>query len=131
MAAVEHGCQNHGLPAAATRTRLRPHGTQEVEYLCEIDLAEDRMASRFGGSGMCVAFFSDFCGATSGATRPAPPTRQVERVDVTEFFRGATRSVLQRAARTALGWGSLDLDTDRLLYAALQDDVVRPVLQQV
>src|SRR2546421_7042240 len=131
MAAVAHVCQKHGRPAVATRTRLRPDGTQEVEYLCEIDLAEERMASRFGGRGLFDDFFSDFFGDTSAATRPAPPTRQVERVDVTEFFSDATRSLLQRAARTALDWGSLDLDTDHLLYAALQDDVVRHVLQQV
>jgi ATP-dependent Clp protease ATP-binding subunit ClpC len=52
-------------------------------------------------------------------------------VDVTEFFSDATRGLLQRAAQTALEWGSLDLDSDHLLYAALQDDVVRHVLAQI
>ena len=72
---------------------------------------------------------------TSSATprRRAPARgaqpRQVERVDVTEFFSDATRELLQRAAQTALEWGSLDLDTDHLLHAALQDDVVRHVLR--
>src|SRR2546421_9070452 len=131
MAAVAHVCQKHGRPAVATRTRLRPDGTQEVEYLCEIDTAQGRLASPSGGPGLSARFFSGSVGDTSAATRPAPPTRQVERVDVTEFFSDATRSLLQRAARTALDWGSLDLDTDHLLYAALQDDVVRHVLQQV
>ena len=51
-------------------------------------------------------------------------------MDVTQFFSDATRELLQRAARTALEWGSLDLDTDHLLYAALQDRVVRHVLAQ-
>ena len=55
--------------------------------------------------------------------------RQVERVDVTQFFSDATRELLQRAAHGAR-WG-LDLDTDHLLYAALQDDVVRHVLEQI
>src|SRR5213078_577583 len=59
------------------------------------------------------------------------PSRQVERVDVTQFFSDATRELLQRAAQTAFEWGSLDLDSDHLLHAALQDDVVRHVLQQV
>src|SRR3989440_569358 len=131
MAAVEHVCQKHGRPAVATRTRLLPDGTQEVEYLCEIDLAEERMSNRFGGRSLFDDFFSDFFSDTPAATRPAQPARQVERVDVTEFFSDATRSLLQRAARTALEWGSLDLDTDHLLHAALQDDVVRHVLHQV
>jgi ATP-dependent Clp protease ATP-binding subunit ClpC len=39
--------------------------------------------------------------------------------------------LLQRAAQTAVEWGSLDLDSDHLLYAALQDDVVRHVLDQI
>ena len=91
------------------------------------------MRSPFGGRGGSLFddFFSDFMGGTSAGARPPAPQRQVERVDVTQFFSDATRELLQRAAQTALEWGSLDLDTDHLLYAALQDDVVRHVLQQI
>ena len=46
--AVEHRCQRHGRPAVASRVRLRPDGTQETEYLCELDLAEERMSSPLG-----------------------------------------------------------------------------------
>src|ERR687891_2042479 len=126
--AVEHVCQRHGRPAVASRVRLRPDGTQETEYLCELDLAEERMASRFGGRSLFDDFFSDFFGQTPSG-RVAAPARQVERVDVTQFFSDATRELLQRAAQTALEWGSLDLDTDHLLHAALRDDVVRHVLR--
>jgi ATP-dependent Clp protease ATP-binding subunit ClpC len=132
MAAEQHLCQRHGRPAVASRVRLRPDGTQEIEYLCEIDLAEERMG-RLGGRGSLFDdFFSDFFDRGAGAS-PTSPTqeRQVERVDVTQFFSDATRQLLQRAAQTALEWGSLDLDSDHLLYAALQDDVVRHVLSQV
>src|SRR5689334_1515428 len=129
--AVEHRCQRHGRPAVASRVRLRPDGTQETEYLCELDLAEERMSSRLGGSSLFDEFFSDFFGQTPSAGRVAAPTRQVERVDVTQFFSDATRELLQRAAQTALEWGSLDLDTDHLLHAALRDDVVRHVLREI
>src|SRR5437773_8770415 len=86
-----------------------------------------------GGRSLFDDFFSDFFGESGGpgAQRGAAPERQVERVDVTQFFSDATRALLQRAAQTALEWGSLDLDTDHLLHAALQDDVVRHVLEQV
>jgi ATP-dependent Clp protease ATP-binding subunit ClpC len=136
MAAEQPVCPRHGRPAVASRVRLRPDGTQEVEYLCEIDVAEERMSRGFGGRSLFDDFFSDFFsdarrGGDGGSGRVAAPQRQVERVDVTEFFSDATRELLQRAAQTALEWGSLDLDTDHLLYAALQDDVVRHVLQQV
>jgi len=49
---VQHVCRRHGRPAVASRVRLRPDGTQEVEYLCEFDLAEERLSSPFGrGAG--------------------------------------------------------------------------------
>ncbi|TMK93059.1 MAG: AAA family ATPase [Actinobacteria bacterium] len=89
------------------------------------------MANRFGGRGSLFDdFFSDFFGDRPSSGQVAAPSRQVERVDVTQFFSDATRELLQRAAQTALEWGSLDLDSDHLLHAALQDDVVRHVLRQ-
>jgi ATP-dependent Clp protease ATP-binding subunit ClpC len=128
-------CPRHGRPAIASRVRLRPDGTQETEYLCEIDLAEERMQRGFGRRSLFDDFFSDFFGdgPSGGPTgeRISAPQRQAERVDVTEFFSDATRALLQRAAQTAVEWGSLDLDTDHLLYGALQDDVVRHVLGQI
>src|SRR2546421_12791887 len=133
--AEQHLCQRHGRPAVASRVRLRPDGTQEVEYLCEIDLAEERMSGRLGGGrSLFDEFFSDFfdrspTSAGDGQTRA--PARRAESVDVTEFFSDATRELLQRAAQTALEWGSLDLESDHLLYGALQDSVVRHVLTQV
>jgi ATP-dependent Clp protease ATP-binding subunit ClpC len=137
MAVDQPVCQRHGRPAVASRVRLRPDGTQEVEYLCELDLAEERLSRRplGGGGSLFDEFFSDFFGDAPGrAGRPAASPaqqRQVERVDVTEFFSDATRELLQRAAQTALEWGSLDLDSEHLLYAALQDSVVRHVLSHL
>src|SRR5438105_7160803 len=129
--AVEHLCKRHGRPAVASRVRLRPDGTQETEYLCELDLAEERMSSRAGGRSLFDEFFSDFFDQGRSTGRVAAPSRQVERVDVTQFFSDATRELLQRAAQTALEWGSLDLDTDHRLHAALRDDVVRHVLREI
>ena len=133
--AVEHRCQRHGRPAVASRVRLRPDGTQEVEYLCEIDLAEERMGRLGGGRSLFDEFFSDFFGESpagrAGTAAGQAPTRRAETVDVTQFFSDATRRLLQRSAQTALDWGSLDLESDHLLYGALQEDVVRHVLQQL
>jgi ATP-dependent Clp protease ATP-binding subunit ClpC len=129
-------CPRHGRPAVAQRIRRLPDGTEEVEYLCEIDLAEERMSSSFGRGGGSAFdnFFSDFFGdSPAGRRGGGAPQRQqqVDRVDITEFFSDATRELLQRAAQTALEWGSLDLDSDHLLYAALENSVVRHVLGQV
>ena len=132
MATEQHYCQRHHRPAVASRVRTLPDGTQEVEYLCELDIAEERLSRGFGGGSLFDDFFSDFFGGDSSPARRTPASnRQVERVDVTQFFSDATRDLLQRAARTAVEWGSLDLDSDHLLHAALEDDVVRHVLQQL
>ena len=84
-------------------------------------------------------FFSEFFdrpfgieGATSptGARTSAPPARRaVEQVDITQFFSDATRELLQRAAQRAIDWGSLDLDTEHLLWAAMQDDLVAQIVR--
>ena len=50
---------------------------------------------------------------------------------MTQYFSDATRQLLQGAAQKAMEWGSLDVDSAHLLWAATQDEVVRHVLQQV
>jgi ATP-dependent Clp protease ATP-binding subunit ClpC len=130
---ANHLCQRHHRPAVASRQRTLPGEQPETEYLCDLCLAEDRMRAGFGGRGFFDDFFSDFLSgspAATGRTVETPP-RRAERIDVTQFFSDATRELLQRAAQTAVEWGSLDLDTDHLLHAAMQDKVVRHVLGQV
>ena len=90
-------------------------------------------------SSLFDEFFSEFFdrpfgieGATSptAARTSAPPARRpVEQVDITQFFSDATRELLQRAAQLALDWGSLDLDTEHLLWAAMQDDLVAQIVR--
>ena len=104
MAVDQPVCQRHGRPAVASRVRLRPDGTQEVEYLCEIDLAEEQMSSRFGGRGSLFDdFFSDFFG--DGQTAG---TAQAASGRATAAGRARRRhSVLQRRhARTAATRGA-------------------------
>ena len=130
---ANHLCQRHQRPAVASRQRTLPGEQPETEYLCDLCLAEDRLRGGFGGRGFFDDFFSDFFSESPAAAGRAveTPPRRAERIDVTQFFSDATRELLQRAAQTAVEWGSLDLDTDHLLHAALQDKVVRHVLGQV
>jgi ClpA/ClpB-like protein len=82
VAAEQHFCDRHHRPAVASRVRILPDGTCETEYLCEIDLAEERMSGRFGSRGLFDDFFSDFFGGSGdgGGDAPtvAPPRRQIE-----------------------------------------------------
>jgi ATP-dependent Clp protease ATP-binding subunit ClpC len=52
-------------------------------------------------------------------------------VDITQFFSDSTSEMLQRAAQQAAEWGSLDLNTEHLLWAVLEDEVARRVLEGV
>ena len=127
-------------PAVVTVRRIIPGEGQRVEHLCEIHAAEagaGRSAfggrSPLGGGSLFDDFFGRFfdeepLGARGGATAQR---RQAEQVDITQFFSDSTTQLLQRAAQQALEWGSLDLTSEHLLYAALQDGVVRRVLDEV
>jgi ATP-dependent Clp protease ATP-binding subunit ClpC len=124
-------------PAVGTVRRVRPGQPPETLHLCEIHLAEQRMSglgSGFGGLSMFDDFFSRFLGDSPGGGTVRSTARsdpRVEQVDVTELFSDATNELLQRAARAAVDWGNPDIDTDHLLHAALDDEVVVHVLEQV
>src|SRR5215218_2124688 len=128
-------------PAVVTVRRVVPGEGQRVEHLCEIHAAEAGAGrSSFGGRSPlgggslfddCFGRFfdEDPLGRARGGGMATP--RQAEQVDITRFFSDSTTQLLQRAAQQALEWGSLDLTSEHLLYAALEDRVVRRVLEEV
>src|SRR5215210_4463892 len=128
-------------PAVVTVRRIVPGEEPRIEHLCEIHAAEARDGrSPFGGSPTGGgSLFDDFFGrffdeepiGTGGSSRRGGvvPRRQTEQVDITQFFSDATSELLQRAAQQAVEWGSLDLTSEHLLHAALEDNVVRRVLE--
>jgi ATP-dependent Clp protease ATP-binding subunit ClpC len=93
--------------------------------------------SPLGGGSLFDDFFSRFFeeGASGGAGRSSAgrssvvPERRAEQVDITQLFSDSTDDLLQRAAWQAAEWGSTDLNTEHLLHAALEDGVVRRVLE--
>src|SRR5215207_8421323 len=66
-------------------------------------------------------------GGMSSPTRRTTPSRGAEQVDITQFFSDSTSALLQRAGE----WGSVNLDDEHLLHAALEDGVVRRVIEEV
>ena len=128
-------------PAVVTVRRVVPGEGQRVEHLCEIHAAEAGAGRlSFGGSSPLGggSLFDDFFGRffddePLGGTRRigTPSPRQAEQVDITQYFSDATTNLLQRAAQQAVEWGSLDLSSEHLLYAALEEGVVRRVLEEV
>src|SRR3954451_17673160 len=141
-------CEIDGSRPAVATVRISQNGEARTIAICEEHLRELQGRSRagarspFGGrSSLFDEFFSDFFGdsafggggpgAGAGTTTTTRPRRPAEQIDVTQYFSDATRQLLQRAAQKAMEWGSLDIDSIDLLWAATQDEVVRHVLQQV
>jgi ATP-dependent Clp protease ATP-binding subunit ClpC len=128
-------------PAVVTVRRVVPGEGQRVEHLCEIHAAEAGVGrstfggrSPLGGGSLFDDFFDRFFDEEPrGETRGGGvvPRRQAEQVDITQFFNDSTTELLQRAAQKAVEWGNLDLSSEHLLYAALEDNVVRRVLEGV
>jgi ATP-dependent Clp protease ATP-binding subunit ClpC len=136
-------CEVCGVrPATVAIRRIVPGEPPRIEHLCEVHAAEARGGrSRLGGSplgggSLFDDFFSRFFeeGVSDGAGRSSAerssvvPERRAEQVDITQLFSDTTDELLQRAARQAADWGSTDLNTEHLLHAALEDEVVRRVL---
>ena len=146
--ATRRMCDVCGIrPAVVTVRRIIPGEGERVEHLCEIHAAEAGVlggsafedsplgGSRLGRGSLFDDFFGRFFddepfGTTRGGGGMAP-RRQTEQIDITQYFSDATTELLQRAAQQAVEWGSLDLMSEHLLYAALQDRVVRRVLEEV
>src|SRR5215212_4428133 len=128
-------------PAVVTVRRVVPGEGQRVEHLCEIHAAEAGVGrstfgggSPLGGGSLFEDFFDRFFDEEPrGSPRGGGvvPQRQAEQVDITQFFNDSTTELLQRAAQQAVEWGNLDLSSEHLLYAALEDNVVRRVLEGV
>ena len=137
-------CDVCGLRPAVTAVRRIVSGEPpRTEHLCEVHAAQASVGGRsspFGGGGGSLFddFFNRFFDDASGGPRripigggSAPRGRQAEQVDITQFFSDSTSDLLQRAAQQAAEWGSLDLNTEHLLWSALEDDVARRVLEEV
>src|SRR5918998_6431165 len=130
-------------PAVVTVRRIVPGEPPRTEHLCEVHAAQARGGGRsspFGGGGGSLfdEFFNRFFDDAPEDPRripigggSAPRGRQAEQVDITRFFSDSTSDLLQRAAQQAAEGGSLDLNTEHLLWSALEDDVARRVLEEV
>jgi ATP-dependent Clp protease ATP-binding subunit ClpC len=124
-------------PATVALRRITPGEQPKMEHLCEVHALRARGGrSSFGGGSLFDEFFGRFfeeepVGEANGESRgggTAAPHRRAEQVDITRFFSDSTSELLRRAAGRAVEWGDLDLGTEHLLHAALEDDAVRRVL---
>jgi ATP-dependent Clp protease ATP-binding subunit ClpC len=141
-------CDICGIRPATVRAQVTTSdGESQVLDLCEIDyrrLARQQRSSSpleslFGGRG---SLFDEFFGdgllgaAPLGSQTPASGTsipiggRARRGSDVEERLSEHARELLQAAARQASEFGRREVDTEHLLLALTQSDVVRTVFGQ-
>jgi len=144
-------CDLCGVRPATVRARVTRDGRTEDLNLCEIDYrrlaARQRSASPleslFGGrSSLFDDFFGEdgFFGSRMGGTGGGAgeerafeqtPERAARRMGEPEDrFSEHAKEILQSAAERAIQSGRREVDTEHLLYALTDSDVVRTVLEQ-
>jgi ATP-dependent Clp protease ATP-binding subunit ClpC len=122
-------------PATAEVTVIR-NGKREVLHVCREDLRKlqeqsaspfDRM---FGGSLFDNLFpgIDDFGDFSSKLGYPLP--RHREAVDIDQYLSAHTKELLQEAAQTALKFKRDEVDTEHLLYAISDSDVIKEIYKQ-
>lgn len=117
---------------ATEKVTVLENGRKKVIHVCAQDLHKlqqqyaspfDRM---FGDN-----FFQDsdeFGDFSSGQEYPAP--RHREAVDIDQYLSAHTKELVQEAAQTALKFKRNEVDTEHLLYAISNSDVVKEIYKQ-
>ena len=142
-------CDICGVRPASVRARVTTgDGQSQTLDLCEIDYRRlarqqrpsSRLESLFGGRGSLLDDFfgDDFFGGTpfgdragpTGQSIPIGSSRGRRTGDAEERLSEHAKELLQAAARRAVDFGRREVDTEHLLLALTESDVVRTVLGQ-
>ncbi|MCS7158682.1 MAG: AAA family ATPase [Blastocatellia bacterium] len=122
---------------ATVQVTVRQGRRQQTLNVCARDYAQLRAQSAspfeqlFGRSLFGEDIFDRLFGETADpfATAQRVVPRR-EAVDVTDYLSEAGEETLQQAGRTAVEWGAEEVDTEHLLYALADNDVVQAILRR-
>ncbi|MCX8104124.1 MAG: Clp protease ClpC, partial [Candidatus Bipolaricaulota bacterium] len=122
-------CDICGIRPATVQVSIVRDGRSEVLHLCSIDYARLRrerelfspLESLFGRS-----LWEDFFGEPR-----TPWHRDREAVDIDAYLSQHAKELLQQAAQTAVDFNKDEVDTEHLLYALMESEVVQEILRQV
>jgi ATP-dependent Clp protease ATP-binding subunit ClpC len=121
----------------ATHTvRVRQNGRETTLELCDTHYNQLRdqhshtspFESLFLNSGFGDFFGNDFPSLASNLGSPLP--REREATNIEEFISESTKEIIQEAAETAVKFGRREVDTEHLLYALADNDVVQEIFKQ-
>ncbi|HSI20972.1 MAG TPA: ATP-dependent Clp protease ATP-binding subunit [Verrucomicrobiae bacterium] len=112
-------CDICGLRPATTKLVVRRNGQERVLHLCAEDYAQIRQ--RQSSSPFEALLFGEH------DPLDAPVTNR-ESVDITKYLSESARATLDRAALVAGKFGRREIDTEHLLYALTQSELIEQVL---
>jgi ATP-dependent Clp protease ATP-binding subunit ClpC len=136
---------DHRRPAVV-RVTVVENGQRRTINVCREHYAELRarqaspfesLFSGFGGLGddLLGEFFDEAGGGGVGASAPRRtggrgrgPGPDRESMDLTDYMSDQAEEILQQAGRTAAEWGSREVDSEHLLFALADNDVVQAIL---
>lgn len=121
---------------ATHAVRVRKNGNETTLELCSVHYNQLRaqqaqtspFESLFSGSGLGDFFGDDFPSFASQLGTPLP--REQEATNIEEFISENTKEIIQEAAETAVKFGRREVDTEHLLYALADNDVVQEIFKQ-
>jgi ATP-dependent Clp protease ATP-binding subunit ClpC len=131
-------CDICGARPATIRVKVEEDGEEKILHVCDVDFErlKRQNSSRspfdsFFGGDIFGAFFGDqeLPSFTSKIGYPLPRAR--ESVDITQFFSEATKEIIQKAAEKALSLNRREVDTEHLLYALTENDIVKEIFRQL
>lgn len=124
----------HERPAVITVTRVK-NGQKETFQVCEQDYVALQRQTHLPSSfdSLLGSFFSsfeeDFPSFSSRMGYPLP--RRRESLDISQYFSDQTKELIQEAARVTLQFGRREVDTEHLLYALTDNEIVQEIFRQL
>lgn len=121
----------------ATHTvRVSRNGRETLLELCSVHYNQLRsqqaqtspFEALFADSGLGNFFGDDFPNFASQLGTPLP--REREATNIEEFISESTKEIIQQAAETAVKFGRREVDTEHLLYALADNEVVQEIFKQ-
>ncbi len=132
-------CQICNERPATVEVTVSRNGRQELLRVCNYDYQKlvrsqqfrSPMERMFGGGSPFDDFFSDFDdfgGFSSRIGYPIP--RHREALDIDQYLSSSTKELIQDAGQAAVKLKKNEVDTEHLLYALSDNDVIKEIFKQ-
>ncbi|MBC7092701.1 ATP-dependent Clp protease ATP-binding subunit [Candidatus Bipolaricaulota bacterium] len=117
-------CEACGIRPATIEVEVIENGQRRILHLCEADYARLHRQRWFSPwESLFAGLFPEGAFGERWADR--------EAVDIHTFLSDHARDLLQKAARTAVEFGKREVDTEHVLHAITESDVVQRILKRV